>query len=408
MGVSGADGWPASAPWLEDDLTPTIYRVHNAVTLRRSAHLFRTYSLMIELHYAPTPNGHKIAIALEEMALPYEVHRVDIGQGDQFKPEFLAFSPNKSLTRDRDTAFLGHIGLARLALEQDDPDAALAAARTALELKPKSALAARQVMVLEAERGNWSAALPALSVVMAAGDPDDDTAAMLAHQKAALAYLETEAGSEAPDDSAAIRRMITSLQTALAAWPGFWPAALRLADLHVEAGSAKKAVKPLETAFRNMPHDSLAARLAALWNVNEGSTVARLIKLIPDDGQLADEGRRVVAAAALERGLIGEGRRLLDEIDEGRRDAAAWRLAARLAATDEDNAAETAALHRAGEAPRPRRWQCTSCQLLHGDWQSHCSGCAGFATLDWQRPDGVTPLVGADTPAGDARLNDAD
>ena len=313
-----------------------------------------------------------------------------------------------SLTRDKDTAFLGHVGLARLALEKDDPDTALTAARTALDLRPKSALAARQVLILEAERGNWGGALPALSVVMAAGEPDDDEAAMLAHQKAALAFLQAADKPAAPRDAATLRRMIASLQTTLAAWPGFWPAALRLADLHVEAGSAKKAVKPLETAFRNMPHDSLAARLAALWNVNEGSTVARLIKLIPDDGQLADEGRRVVAAAALERGLIGEGRRLLDEIGEGRRDAAAWRLAARLAATDEDNAAETAALHRAGEAPRPRRWQCTSCQLLHADWQSHCSGCAGFATLDWQRPDGVTPLVGADTPAGDARLNDAD
>ncbi|MEK9855331.1 MAG: glutathione S-transferase N-terminal domain-containing protein [Rhodobiaceae bacterium] len=52
---------------------------------------------MIELHYAPTPNGHKITIALEEMALPYEVHRVDIGKGDQFKPEFLAFSPNNRI-----------------------------------------------------------------------------------------------------------------------------------------------------------------------------------------------------------------------------------------------------------------------------------------------------------------------
>ena len=52
---------------------------------------------MIELHYAPTPNGHKIAIALEEMGLDYEVHRVNIGQGDQFKPEFLAFSPNNRI-----------------------------------------------------------------------------------------------------------------------------------------------------------------------------------------------------------------------------------------------------------------------------------------------------------------------
>ena len=52
---------------------------------------------MIELHYAPTPNGHKIAIALEELGLDYEVHRVNIREGDQFKSEFLAFSPNNRI-----------------------------------------------------------------------------------------------------------------------------------------------------------------------------------------------------------------------------------------------------------------------------------------------------------------------
>ena len=59
---------------------------------------------MIELHYAPTPNGHKISIALEELGLDYEVHRVNIGQGDQFKPEFLTFSPNNRIPAiiDRD------------------------------------------------------------------------------------------------------------------------------------------------------------------------------------------------------------------------------------------------------------------------------------------------------------------
>jgi len=59
---------------------------------------------MIELYYAPTPNGHKIAIALEELGLDYEVHRINIGQGDQFKPEFLAFSPNNRIPAiiDRD------------------------------------------------------------------------------------------------------------------------------------------------------------------------------------------------------------------------------------------------------------------------------------------------------------------
>ncbi|HEY8571300.1 glutathione S-transferase N-terminal domain-containing protein [Phenylobacterium sp.] len=51
----------------------------------------------IELHYWPTPNGHKVTIALEEMGLPYEIKPVNIGRGDQFKPEFLAISPNNRM-----------------------------------------------------------------------------------------------------------------------------------------------------------------------------------------------------------------------------------------------------------------------------------------------------------------------
>ena len=302
-----------------------------------------------------------------------------------------------SLTRDRDTAFLGHVGLARLALEKNDPDTALAAARTALEIRPKSALAARQVMILEAERGQWAAALPALSVVMAAADSDESETALLTRQKAALSYLESQAGDDGADDKIGRRGLITKAQAALSVWPGFWPAALRIADLHTDAGSPKKAVKPLETAFRHMPHDLLATRLQTLWGVNEGAYLARLMRLIPKDDRLADEGRLVVARAALDCGLVGEARRLLDEIEPARRDAAGWRLVARLAAEDESSAetAETDALRHAGDAPRPRRWQCTSCQLVHESWQPHCGGCAGFATLDWQRPDGVTPVIKA-------------
>jgi GST-like protein len=52
---------------------------------------------MIDLHYWPTPNGHKITIFLEEAGLPYTIHKVDIGRGDQFKPEFLAISPNNRM-----------------------------------------------------------------------------------------------------------------------------------------------------------------------------------------------------------------------------------------------------------------------------------------------------------------------
>jgi len=52
---------------------------------------------MIDLFTWPTPNGHKVHIMLEECALPYAVHPINIRAGDQFKPEFLAISPNNRI-----------------------------------------------------------------------------------------------------------------------------------------------------------------------------------------------------------------------------------------------------------------------------------------------------------------------
>jgi GSH-dependent disulfide-bond oxidoreductase len=52
---------------------------------------------MIDVYSTATPNGHKVHIMLEETGLPYRVHHIDIGAGDQFKPEFLAISPNNKI-----------------------------------------------------------------------------------------------------------------------------------------------------------------------------------------------------------------------------------------------------------------------------------------------------------------------
>lgn len=52
---------------------------------------------MIDVYTWPTPNGHKIHIMLEECGLPYKVHPVDIRKDEQFKPDFLAISPNNKI-----------------------------------------------------------------------------------------------------------------------------------------------------------------------------------------------------------------------------------------------------------------------------------------------------------------------
>jgi GST-like protein len=51
----------------------------------------------IDVHYWPTPNGWKITVMLEECGLPYRIVPVNIGKGDQFKPDFLAISPNNKM-----------------------------------------------------------------------------------------------------------------------------------------------------------------------------------------------------------------------------------------------------------------------------------------------------------------------
>jgi len=61
---------------------------------------------MIDLYYWTTPNGHKVTIFLEETGLPYKIIPINIGKGEQFKPEFLAVSPNNRIPAilDRDPA----------------------------------------------------------------------------------------------------------------------------------------------------------------------------------------------------------------------------------------------------------------------------------------------------------------
>ncbi|MFM2448165.1 MAG: hypothetical protein RIS44_615 [Pseudomonadota bacterium] len=58
---------------------------------------------MIEVYSWATPNGHKVHIMLEECGLPYRVHAVDIGAGQQFEPDFLAISPNNKIPAIKDS-----------------------------------------------------------------------------------------------------------------------------------------------------------------------------------------------------------------------------------------------------------------------------------------------------------------
>lgn len=71
--------------------------MNEAKTLGSSVFVLKHGKSMIDLYSMATPNGHKIHIMLEECGLPYRVHHIDIGKGDQFKPAFLKISPNNKI-----------------------------------------------------------------------------------------------------------------------------------------------------------------------------------------------------------------------------------------------------------------------------------------------------------------------
>jgi GST-like protein len=73
-----------------EDLVITPMRGHIALTDRE-------YFKMIDFYTFKTPNGRKVAVALEELGLPYRVHSVDISKGEQFEPAFLKISPNNKI-----------------------------------------------------------------------------------------------------------------------------------------------------------------------------------------------------------------------------------------------------------------------------------------------------------------------
>src|SRR5213078_174297 len=79
---------------------PRPRRPNHGATAARMTSTTRTVSShfnMIELYTWSTPNGRKVSIMLEECGLPYRVHKVDIGKGDQFTPEYVAINPNSKI-----------------------------------------------------------------------------------------------------------------------------------------------------------------------------------------------------------------------------------------------------------------------------------------------------------------------
>jgi HemY protein len=265
-----------------------------------------------------------------------------------------------ALADDRDTAFLGQIGLMRLALDAKDSPSALDAANKALEVKPQSAVAAEQLWQLHAGQEQWAAALEAIAIVIKdRKKQSENVPELLLRQRTALLFLDGMSTLQTGADSVAATRRF---EAALRDDPAFLPAVFALADSYLALANRRKAIKLLEKSFTRVPHAEIADRLQKLWDDNDGNSLARLIRLIPQKPlALQHAAYHIAGDIAASTGLDGEAKRFRDLYDSS------------IAAFG---------------------WQCSGCKSRHGSWHSHCPSCGHFAGLKWQQPEKVTPLLG--------------
>ncbi len=287
-----------------------------------------------------------------------------------------------ALTTHPDTAYYGHIGHMRLALEAGDEQEALTAGRAALALKPRSASIANALFVLEAKAEHWDNAEAVLKIARHRQSPDQT-----AQSKDAEAIILLEKAKTAQSEKARQQLLSRSLK----ANPDFLPAILAQSDLYLANQQTRKATALLEKHFLHAPHPATADLLMQNWSGNSARKLSRLIKLTDKGGQ-QKEAVLATARVAFDQQLWGEADRLVHLIPETERDARVWQLLADLAEQTADDEGDIAGdkpdsgqmLRYAATAPRQPEWRCQSCYSQLSEWDAICPQCQSFASIKWQ------------------------
>lgn len=299
-----------------------------------------------------------------------------------------------ALRDDQETAFIGLVGLMRLADARGDDAHVLELAEEAHKLRPTSVQVATTRIFGLARAARWAEAQAALYDAVKRGliprpEGRRHRAALLI-ERSRLA--ETQA--ESLDLAAKARE----------SQPDFVPAIVAEATLLGATGRKDKARKLVGDQWKVAPHPDLAEAMRRLWEGESASImllkIQSMVEKLPDHS----ESRLAVAETALEGDFWGEARAqlsALDHEDVGPRACALW---ARLEEGEHGNV--TAArqwLERAAYAPSDPAWTCDSCGAVAAKWMATCGNCGAFDTVGWTRPPRVAVVPQAlVTQDGDA------
>ncbi len=312
-------------------------------------------------------------------------------KGDHEKAE-QAF---RELMMNPDAAFLALRGLISAAMEDGLTDKALSYARKALSLHPRQKWLLRTVYDLEITARDWDAAQITLKSAQKQKAIEDnmarsDSIAMLMYRAEALSD-----GDSAPDAE-------KLLAEANRIDPGFVPAAVRLARLHIAGGRKRRAISIIETAWKLRPHPELATVWEMLAPENKPLDSSarlrwfeKLVALRPD----AAESQIAAARVALEDGMWGEARQYLNMAGQIRESAALFRMQAKLAERTGHPAEAAHWLEKAADAPAGDVWYCKRTGRIYDRWSPIAAPHGAFNSIVWGLPQaGVSEFLTESMP----------
>jgi len=228
--------------------------------------------------------------------------------------------------------------------------------------------------------GEWDAALALVGDAVPAGRLSP---AMAARWRAVV--LEGQALGECADDPS---RPLRLAHEAMAADPGFLPAALHVLRREASAGRRTEAEAALASIWRHSPARLLLDACAPLWRDEDGDDRLKRLEALAEIAPLHPDGHLAAGEAAVAVQKWGVARRHLMAALKIEADALGCRLMAEIEEREPGGSARAAEVWRRRErdAPPMPAWVCGDCGATSGEWSACCPACAGVATIAWARP----------------------
>lgn len=285
-----------------------------------------------------------------------------------------------AMLEDEQMAFLGLRGLIGQALRDGDREKALAFAERAFQLRPQTPWVVHSLFDMQAQVGQWRAAQETLETGVRRKVVTADKGRSL------KALLEVERSREAEREGRT-SDAIALARDAFALAPERIGATLRLAELQLGEGDAKKAMKTIERGWTVAPHPDLAELYLKASAETDPLKRIAVIRRLASQNPKDIESHIALARASLEAGLWGEARRHLDAASGGNPSTRVCRLMAEVEEreqTGQENVRRW--LAQAADAPADRTWRCTACGAHHETLRPVCESCGAFGTLQWRAP----------------------